>query len=176
RSKSERSPDARPRATPNVPDANVGADSARAWESSRSSRGIPRFEIEVSRGRARGFLAPGVAPFLPALWRSVRGTMKLRFGWQFTAKPLRICGGLGMAHVYRPLQGQAYLAEHAAINPEIAFATPKHRMLNAFLGLPSPSLVTPKSRVLVAPRLHKPQKIVIRYIVVVDRKLLDRHF
>src|SRR5436190_1816020 len=97
-------------------------------------RGIPRFEIEVSRGRARGFLAPGVAPFLPALWRSVRGAMKLRFGWQFTAKPLRICGGLGMAHVYRPLQGQAYLAEHAAINPEIAFATPKHSVLHSERG------------------------------------------
>ena len=49
-------------------------------------------------------------------------------------------------------------------------------MLNAFLGLPSPSLVTPKSTVLVAPGLHKPQKIVIRYVVVVDRKLLHRHF
>src|SRR5438552_7245045 len=72
----------RPRPLPTVPDEIVHAESASPWEMRPRRRGIPRFEIEVSPGRARGFLAPGVAPFLPALWSSVRGAMKLRFGWR----------------------------------------------------------------------------------------------
>src|SRR6266480_4958856 len=85
-------------------------------------RGVPRFEIEVSPGRARRFLAPGIAALPRAVQRSIRGAMKLRFGRQFASQPLRIRGSLGVTHVYRPLLRQTTLAKHRVINPEIALA------------------------------------------------------
>src|SRR5437016_1435991 len=166
----------RPRPLPTVSNKIVHAESARARGMCSRRRGIPRLEIEVSPGSAGRFLAPGIAAFFPALGGSIRGAMKLRFGWQFTPKPLCIRGGLRVAHVYRPLLRQAYLAKHGAINPQVSLAAPEQGMLNAFLGLPGPSFVAPKGTVLVAPRLHEPQKIVIRYVVVVDGELVHSDF
>src|SRR5467141_2408518 len=166
----------RPRPLPPVPDKIVHAESARARGMRSHRRGIPRFEIEVSPGRARRFLAPRIGPFFPALGGSIRGAMKLRFGRQFASQPLRICGGLGVAHVYRPLLRQTNLAKHRMINPQVALAPPEHRMLDAFLRLPGPGFFTPQGAVLVTPRLHKPKKFVIRYVVVVDGELFHLDF
>src|SRR5712692_8285117 len=91
----------------------------RPGEPSISNRGTPRFEIEVAPGRVRRFLAPGIAALPPAVGRSVRGAMKLRFGRQFASQPLRIRGGLGVAHVHRPFLWQTYFAKHRVINPQV---------------------------------------------------------
>src|SRR6266446_205114 len=137
---------------------------------------IPRLEIEIALGRARRFVAPRIAALPSAVLRSICRAMKLSFGRQFASQPYPIRGGLGMAHVHRPLQGQTNLAKHRPVVPEVAFAPPEHGMLNTFLCLPVPGLFTPKGTVLVAPRLHEPQKIVIRYVVIVDSELVDRDF
>src|SRR5712692_8285118 len=105
----------------------------RPGATSISNRGVPRFEIEGSPGRVWRFLAAGMAALPPAVGRSVRGAMKLRFGRQFASQPLRIRGGLGVAHVHRPLLRQTNLAKHRMINPQVALAPPEHRMLDAFL-------------------------------------------
>src|SRR5260370_366018 len=111
-----------------------------------------------------------------AAGRAMRGAMNLCFGGQFVSQPLRIRGGLGVAHIYRPFLRQTNLAKHRVINPQVALAPPEHRMLDAFLGLPGPGFLTPKRAVLVAPRLYKPQKIVVRYVVVVDGELAHLDF
>src|SRR5713226_7874183 len=139
-------------------------------------RRIPRFEIEVSPRCTRRLLAPRIAPLPRPLRRSIRGAMKLRFGRQFAPQPFRIRGGLGVAHVSRPLQWQTNLAKHRPAHPEVALAPPEHRMLDAFLRLPGPGFVTPKRTALVAARLHKPQEIVIRYVVVLDGEFVQRDF
>src|SRR5712664_2705140 len=161
----------RPRPLPPVSDKILYAESARSRGIRAHRRGIPRFEIKISPGRARRFLAPGIAALPPAVGRAIRGAMKLCFGRQFASQPLRIRGGLGVAHIYRPFLRQTNLAKHRVINPQVALAPPEHRMLDAFLGLPGPGFLTPKRAVLVGPRLHKPQKIVVRYVVVVDGEL-----
>src|SRR5437879_13032320 len=95
----------RPRPLPTVPHEIVHAESASAWDMRPHRRRIPRFEIEVSPGRARCFLAPGVAPFLPPPRPSVPGTMKLGSGCQFTPKPLPLCGAPAMATLTGPSGG-----------------------------------------------------------------------
>src|SRR5216684_934698 len=161
---------------PPVSDKIVYPKSARARGMQAHRRGIPRFEIEISPRSARCFLAPGIATFLLAVRRAIRGAMKLRLRRQFAPQPLRISGGFGVAHVHRPLLRQAYLAEHRAINPQVAFAPPEHRMLDAFLRLPGPRFFSPERTVLVTTRLHEPQIIVIRHVVVLDGELILRNF
>src|SRR6202795_1300825 len=156
RRKPRKRPELRPRPLPTVSDKIVHAESTCSRGMRSHRRGIPRFEIEVSPGRARRFLAPRIAPFFPALGGSIRGAMKLRFGWQFASQPLRIRGGLGVAHVHRPLLRQTNLAKHRVINPQVALAPPEHRMLDGFLRLPGPGFLTPQGTVLVTTRLHKP--------------------
>src|ERR1700687_3023837 len=166
----------RPRPLPPVPDKIVHAESARSRWVHAHRRGIPRFEIEISPGRAWRFLAPRICALPRSVGRSICGAMKLRLGRQFASQPLRIRRGLCVAHVYRPFLRQTYLVKHRAINPEVALAPPEHRMLDAFLGLPGPGFVTPKRTVLVTPRLHKPQEFVVRHVVVVDGKLVHLGF
>src|SRR5260370_5922744 len=158
----------RPRPLPPVADNIMNPKRARSRGMRAHRRGIPRFEIEVSPGCARRFLAPGIAALPPAVGRAIRGAMKLCFGRQFASQPLRIRRGLGVAHIYRPFLRPTNLAKHRVINPQVALAPPEHRMLAAFLGLPVPSFLTPKTALLGAPRLYKPQKIEVRYVLVVD--------
>src|SRR5260370_27186843 len=166
----------RPRPLPPVADNIMNPKRARSRGMRAYRRGIPGFEIEVSPGCARRFLAQGIAAFPPAVGRAIRGAMKLCFGRQFASQPFRIRGGLGVAHVYRPFLRQTNLAKHRVINPQVALAPPEHRMLDAFLCLPGPGFLTPKSPVLVAPRVHKPPKIAARYVVVVDGELAHLAF
>src|ERR1700682_5735103 len=166
----------RPRPLPPVPDKIVHAKSARSRWMHAHRRGIPRFEIEISPGRARCFLAPRICALPRAVGCSICGAMKLRFGRQFAPQPPCLRGGLGVAHVYRAFLRQTYLVKHRAINPKVALASPEHRMFDAFLGLPGPGFVTPKRTVLVTPRLHQPQKFVVREVVVVDGKLVPLDF
>src|SRR5712692_10852906 len=166
----------RPRPLPPVPHKIVHTEGARSRGMRAHRRRIPRFEIEVSPRRAWPFLAPGIAALPRALRRSVGGAMELRLGRQFAAQPFRIRRGLGVAHVSRPLQWQTNLAKHRVVHPEVALAPPEHRMLDAFLLLPGPGFLTPQRTVLVAPCLHEPQKIVIRYVVVLDGELVHRYF
>src|SRR5260370_75497 len=166
----------RPRPLPPVPHEIVYAKSTRPGGMCSHWQGDPRFEIEIPPGRARRFFAPRIAALPHALRRSIRRAMKLRFGRQFASQPFRIRSGFGVAHVDRPLQRQSYLAKHRPVVPEVAFAPPEHGMLNTFLCLPVPGLLTPKGSVLVAPRLHEPQKIVIRYVVILDGEFIDGDF
>src|SRR5260370_5335278 len=148
---------------------------ARARGMRADLRGIPRFEIEISPGSAWRFLAPGITALQRAIGLSIRGARELRFGRQFRPEPFRIRSGLRVAHVSWPLGRQTNLAKHRSVDPQIAFAHPEHRMLDAFLHLPGPGFVTPEGTVFVAPRLHEPQKIVIRYVVAVDGEIIHRH-
>src|SRR5258708_27366822 len=118
----------RPRPLPPVSDNIMNPKRARSRGMRAHRRGIPRFEIEVSPGCARRFLAPGIAALPPAVGRAIRGAMKLCFGRQFASQPLRIRGGLGVAHIYRPFLWQTYFAKHRVINPQVAFAPPEHWM------------------------------------------------
>src|SRR6266699_1144971 len=166
----------RSRPLPPVPHKIVHTEGARPRGMCHLPRGIPRFEIEVSSGRARPFFTPGIAALSRALWRPIGGPVKLRFRRQFAAQPLRIRSGLGMTHINRPFLRQTNLSKHRSVNPEIALAPPEHGMLDAFLRFPGPGFVTPKRAVPIASGLHKPQKIVIRYIVIVDRELVHNGF
>src|SRR5712691_52162 len=73
----------RPRPLPPVPHKIVHPESARARRMHAHWRRIPRFEIEVSPGRARRVLAPGITPLFPAFRGPIRGAVKLRLGRQF---------------------------------------------------------------------------------------------
>src|SRR5713101_5193950 len=166
----------RPRPLPPVPHKIVHTISAYPGGMRSYRQWVPRFEIEISPGRTRRFFAPGITALPRALRCSVRGAMKLRFGRQFASQPVCIRCGFGVAHVHRPFLRQTNFAKHRPVNPEVAFAPPEHGMLDTFLCLPSPGLVIPKRTVLVTPGLHEPQKIVIRHVVIVDRKLVHSDF
>src|SRR5260370_2721581 len=129
----------RPGPLPPVPHKIMNPNGARARGMRADRRGIPRFEIEISPGSAWRFLAPGITALQRAIGRSIRGAMELRFGRQFAAEPFRIRAGLRVAHVSWPLGRQTNLAKHRSVDPQIAFAHPEHRMLDAFLHLPGPA-------------------------------------
>ncbi len=99
---------------------------------------------------------PTRAALSRALWRPIGGPVKLRFGRQLAAEPLRIRSGLGMTHINRPFLRQTNLSKHRSVNPEVTLAPPEHWMLDAFLRFPGPGFVPPKRPVPIAPGLHKP--------------------
>src|SRR6266478_3529530 len=165
-----------PRPLPSVPHQVMHAESARTRWMRPDRRRIPRFEIEISLGRAGPFLAPRIAALPHAVRRSISSAMKLRLGRQSAPQPFRVRGGLGVAHVNRPFQRQTNLAEHRAISPEVAFAPPEHRMLDAFFRFPVPGFLAPQRAVLVASRLDKAEKIVIRDVVILNRELVHLYF
>src|SRR6266403_1360271 len=162
----------RSRPLPAVPHKIVHAESARSRGMRAYRRRIPRFEMEVSFGWAWLFLAPRIAALKCAVRRSIGRAMKLRFRRQLAPQPFCIRCGFGVTYVHRPFQRQSNFAKHRSVHPEVAFAPPKHRMLDAFLCFPGPGFVAPEGTVLVASSLHKPQKIVIRHVVVIDREFI----
>src|SRR5579859_693534 len=131
---------------------------------------IPLMKIKIAVPRAGDLFSPWIAPFAPALARSISGSMKLRFARQRSPQPLGVGRRFCMAHIDGPLQRQANFAEHRAVEPQISLAPPKRRMLHAFLFLPRPRLVTPQRAVFIPFRLNKAQIILVRYIAAVDRK------
>src|SRR5579859_7574088 len=131
---------------------------------------IPLMKIKIAVPRAGGFFSPWIAPFAPALARSISGSMKLRFARQRSPQPLGVGRCLRVAHIDGPLQRQANFAKHRAVEPQISLAPPKCRMLHAFLFLPRPRLVTPQRAVFIPFRLNKAQIILVRYIAAIDRK------
>src|SRR5260370_42379202 len=89
----------RPRPLPPVADNIMNPKRARSRGMRAYRRGIPRFEIEVSPGCARRFLAPGIAAFPPAVGRALPGAVKLCFGRPFACPPLHIRGVPGLAPI-----------------------------------------------------------------------------
>src|SRR2546430_502616 len=166
----------RSRPLPAIPHKIVHAKRACSRGMRAYRRRIPRLEIEISLGRTWSFFAPRIAALSIAIRRSVCGAMKLRFRRQFAPQPFCIRCGFGMTYVYGPFQRQSNLAKHRSVHPEVAFAAPKHRMLHAFLGFPGPGFIAPERTVLVTSGLHKPQKIVIRHVVIVDGEFIHRDF
>src|SRR5258708_18924332 len=165
-----------PRPLPPVPHEIVDAKCTRSGGMRSNRQRVPRSKVKIPPGRPRRFFAPRIAALSLALTCSIRRAMKLRLGRQFASQPFSIRSGFGVAHVHWPFQRQTDLAKHRAVVPEVAFTPPEYGMLNTFLCLPVPGLVTPKGTVLVAPRLHEPQKIVIRHVVILDGELVDRDF
>src|SRR5438876_1190882 len=139
-------------------------------------RRIPRLEIELSLVLTWSFFAPRIAALSIAVRDSVRGAMKLCFRRQFAPQPFCIRCCFGMTYVYGPFQRQSNLAKHRSVYPEVAFAAPKHRVLHAFLCFPGPGFIAPERTVLISPGLYKPQKIVIRHVVIVDCEFVHRDF
>src|SRR4029077_7123214 len=176
RRKSRKRCELRPCPLPPVPHKILHAESARSRGMRPHRQRVPRFEIEVSPRRARRFLAPRIPALLLAVWRSIRGAMKLRLRRQFAPQPFRIRRGFRMANVNRPLLRQTDLSEHGAINPKVALARPEHRMLAPLFRFPGPRFVAPERTVLVTPRLYESQEIVVRHVMVVDGELVHRHF
>src|SRR5260370_105539 len=78
----------RPRPLPPVPHKIMHAECACTGGMRSRRQRIPRFEIEISPGRARLFFAPELAALPGALRRSIVRPMKLRLGRPFTRKPL----------------------------------------------------------------------------------------
>src|SRR5947208_11957379 len=132
--------------------------------------------MEIPFGWAWPFFAPRIAALRCAVRRSICCAMKLRFRREFPSKPFRVRSCFSVAHVHGPFQRQTNLAKHRSVHPEVAFAAPKHRMLHAFLCFPGPGFIAPERTVLISPGLYKPQKIVIRHVVIVDCEFVHRDF
>lgn len=99
--------------------------------------------------------------------------MKLRFGGELAAEPFRIGGSFGVADVDGPVFGQANVAEHGPVHPEIAFAAPERGMVDAFALFPVPSLVAPERAMLIAADFDEALKIAISDVDVVDGEAFD---
>ena len=138
--------------------------------------GIPGAKIEIAVTLGGRFFSPGIAALLPAIRRPIRGAMELGFGGKLAAEPVGVGGGFSVADVHGPLLGEANLAKHRAIEPEIAVAAPERGMLDVFFGFPGPGFGSPERAVVVAAGLDESEEVVVGDVVAFDHESRHVHF
>src|SRR5579872_380751 len=82
--------------------------------------------------------------------------------------PPRICLGLRVTHIRRPVQRQWNFIEHRAIKPSAAVFRPENWMLHPARGLPVPGIVIPET-----PRFIATGADEFEVLLICHHKLID---
>ena len=102
-------------------------------------------KIKIAVVFGRRFIAPGIKSCRSrSFGASVRCTMELSLGGQFSAQPIRVSRRFRVAHVNWPITGQSHFAKHSAIQPQISVLPPEGRVLDVVGGFPAPGFVIPQ--------------------------------
>src|SRR5262249_28252800 len=132
-------------------------------------RGIPALKIEVTARGAGWFRAPGILAMFP-LGSAISSALPLSLGGQVLPCPAGVRARLCLAYVHRPVQRKRHFFEHAKEVPCVGMPSPKTGMADVVLTSPGPIFLCPEFRSCVTTRCKKFEILLIRHLVLIDRK------